>query len=190
MKKIHIYILVAAMVIPAFQSCKKGENDPFLSFRSRKARVAGDWKVVSSKGSQTETGSFGNSFSWTYDGTTYTETDASGTVSYPETVTYTFEKDGNYSYTRVSDGNTSSATGTWNFLAGVGDAKNKERMVLRSISYTSSSYSITYDMTDYDDAFEIDELRNDRMVWKRKMTYSFPDGTSGVAEEEYTLEPK
>ena len=29
-----------------FYGCKKGPNDPFLSLRSRKARVAGEWTIV------------------------------------------------------------------------------------------------------------------------------------------------
>jgi hypothetical protein len=44
MKK-TILMFVAAGLMFAIPSCKKGENDPFLSFSSRKARVAGEWKL-------------------------------------------------------------------------------------------------------------------------------------------------
>lgn len=34
-----------ALVMPVFNGCKKGEEDPGLSLRSRKGRVAGEWTV-------------------------------------------------------------------------------------------------------------------------------------------------
>jgi hypothetical protein len=46
MKKVFLVMLAALIVIPAFQSCKKGENDPAISFRSRDARLIGNWKLV------------------------------------------------------------------------------------------------------------------------------------------------
>lgn len=45
--KVPSFILMlavcAACVLPA---CKKGPEDPFLSFRSRKVRLSGEWKVI------------------------------------------------------------------------------------------------------------------------------------------------
>lgn len=40
-------LLVLTLVSLAFSGCKKGENDNFLSLKSRKNRLHGDWKVVS-----------------------------------------------------------------------------------------------------------------------------------------------
>ncbi len=44
-----IIVLIAAMLLPALNSCKKGEDDPFLSLRSRKARISGEWKIETMK---------------------------------------------------------------------------------------------------------------------------------------------
>ncbi|HBS85713.1 MAG: hypothetical protein A2W91_13580 [Bacteroidetes bacterium GWF2_38_335] len=51
MKKIFLLLLL----IPVFilPSCKKGEDDPFLSFRSRDNRVTGSWNLASLIGSNT-----------------------------------------------------------------------------------------------------------------------------------------
>lgn len=46
-KHLMSIIAAAAMLIPTLNSCKKGSNDPFLSLRSRKARVAGEWTIAS-----------------------------------------------------------------------------------------------------------------------------------------------
>ena len=39
-------MFVAAGLMLATPSCKKGENDPFMSLSSRKARIAGDWEIT------------------------------------------------------------------------------------------------------------------------------------------------
>ena len=45
--KNSIKLAALALVIAAtsFSGCKKGENDPFLSLKSRKSRAAGEWKL-------------------------------------------------------------------------------------------------------------------------------------------------
>ncbi|NSW44462.1 MAG: hypothetical protein HPY79_01350 [Bacteroidales bacterium] len=42
-----IILLVALTTIIVIDSCKRGVDDPFFSFKSRKARVTGDWTVES-----------------------------------------------------------------------------------------------------------------------------------------------
>ncbi|NQV52969.1 MAG: hypothetical protein HQ500_07285 [Flavobacteriales bacterium] len=41
-RKTLIAILLLGMIVPA---CKKGDEDPFFSLRTRKNRLTGDWKV-------------------------------------------------------------------------------------------------------------------------------------------------
>ena len=41
-----------------FTGCRKGEDDPFLSFRSRTARLTGEWKLKSGEIVYTGTDSF------------------------------------------------------------------------------------------------------------------------------------
>ena len=45
MKKVVLMLTLGGLML-ATPSCKKGENDPFLSLSSRKARVAGAWDVT------------------------------------------------------------------------------------------------------------------------------------------------
>lgn len=48
MKKFLSVVLLISVVIGSltFESCKKGPNDPFISLRSRKARMVGEWTVA------------------------------------------------------------------------------------------------------------------------------------------------
>jgi hypothetical protein len=43
--KVLIILLVVLNTIIVFDGCKRGVDDPFFSFKSRKARVTGDWTV-------------------------------------------------------------------------------------------------------------------------------------------------
>ena len=154
-QKLVIALLVISAVLPA---CKKGADDPFLSLRSRKSRVAGEWTVstlTDSRNSVKSGGSGSSNYNVTevvkVDGSsysdTYTESGSSdtenGTVS---TYTIKFEKDGKwnsifeYSVVTTNPSITHTVTtrtessGTWNFLGKIGDAKNKENISVSTIS--------------------------------------------------------
>lgn len=43
-------VILLLFVSSIFSSCKKGEEDPFLSFRSRDARIVGSWQLKNSEG--------------------------------------------------------------------------------------------------------------------------------------------
>ncbi len=160
MKKIQKLIIIALTVAVVLPACKKGENDPFLSLRSRKSRVAGEWTVStreevrnttvispSVNASATETTTInGSSYTMTYKDASGTDTQL-GTVG---TNTVNFEKDGKwsavYEFTTVNVlGSGSFATtettvtrtessGIWNFLGKIGDAKNKENISVATTS--------------------------------------------------------
>ncbi len=47
MRKVLSILLLTAIIanVASFYGCKKGENDPFFSIRTRKARMVGDWDI-------------------------------------------------------------------------------------------------------------------------------------------------
>jgi hypothetical protein len=45
MKKLLAVILLAIFALTGFNSCKKYEDGPLISLRTKKARVVGDWKI-------------------------------------------------------------------------------------------------------------------------------------------------
>lgn len=99
-------LIVSAIGTTVVSSCKRGKDDPFLSLRSRKGRMEGEWKVVSM---------------------TVNGTNAMGQgISY----SYKFEKDGDCEYTMTSGSNTNTNKYKWSFLAKSGDFKNKERITI------------------------------------------------------------
>lgn len=61
-------ISLAAITIP---SCKRGANDPFLSMRSRDARITGKWKLTGMNHKQVNTSISGSTVTITETTTTY-----------------------------------------------------------------------------------------------------------------------
>jgi len=167
MKK-SILMLAAGALLLATPSCKKGENDPFLSLSSRKGRITGDWSVTGQEGTSSYTsGDWTSSSTTSLSGntltTTQSTTNSGTTTTTTETRTindhsWTISKDGtfsrtyNYTYTEEEDGwfgnttitttytITSTQTGTWSFVGKAKDEyKNKERVVFNVLSATSTT---------------------------------------------------
>ncbi len=202
--KTSIKIAVAALVIASFgfEGCKKGPNDPFMSIHTRKARVVGDWKISAGSGSD-QTGSQ-TPTTWTYDGTTYSSTSGSTTTTSNLTITMSFVKDGTYkSVTTTTATGFSDAvteTGTWNFTGKVGDDKNKDHIVMKTLVSTDvttigSTSSTSTDTYTGDDApvsiMMLDELKNKEiiMTW----TGTTKNGTASqdrTSSGSYTLTPQ
>jgi hypothetical protein len=117
-----------------FNSCRKGDDDPLLSLRSRKARVAGEWQLTSGFSESTAFAD-GSSASETYEygsgSYSFHQSIISpgATISNSESGEYalkiSFDRDGNFSMEETKGKNRVLYTGIWNFTKGVGEYKNK-----------------------------------------------------------------
>ncbi|UTW60792.1 hypothetical protein KFE98_12225 [bacterium SCSIO 12741] len=135
MKKLVVFLLLGGLV---FGACKKGDNDPFISLKTRKARLSGEWKVTFMERTLNDT-------LFMFDGTTETKS-FGGTTLGTYTVDYKMEftKQGKYTVNRnvtypenyFQDG-TPALTfknfeeGIWNFTGGAGDTRNKSQLLLQ-----------------------------------------------------------
>lgn len=174
MKKTMLAFLAVGLLV-ATPSCKKGENDPFLSLKSRKARIAGDWLITGYDLDRTYTQADGdtgtNNATMSGDVITYTNTFTSGGTTTTSTSTttvneasYSFTKDGTFTSvwnttnvsvstssgftTTTTTVNTTTKTGDWSFIGKQKKTyKNKERIVLNTLNEVSSSKqtSVTVD---------------------------------------------
>jgi len=155
-------VLFAGIMV--FGSCtKKGEEDPGISFHSRTARLAGEWKLTAQDLTYTRTykDQVWNEETYeydevmvtrtektTYDGTLVTETTTwsdgrdSETYSYAYSEDFTIEKAGTYEMTSVYTGDgvaTSVDKGNWMWLN-----KNKEQDLAKKEALMFASTSSTY----------------------------------------------
>ena len=159
--KLASVLLISLMV---FSECKKGEDDPKISLRTRKARLAGEWRLVSGSASMTTDG---YNEAYVFDGSNVKYTT---TLYYPVSAKYvlnlTILKDGTFTFKEFLFGSTLEASGTWNFNAGVGKTKKKEQVNF-SIDDVQSGYTYGYNLFNrYEVSFvyTIRELRNKRLV--------------------------
>lgn len=192
MKKVLFLSTAVLLLTTVFTACKKGENDPFLSLRSRKARIAGEWNLdyaeyVHSNTLANTTTTESISF---YDQTevTVNSTQVSGsTINYevlssPCTVKLTIEKDGTYTQVKTKNNEVTTTTGTWIFLKknDENDLKNKEAILLTETSITDPSGTTTTTGI-AGKVYTIDQLRNKKMVWKLN-SETTSGGTSELLE--------
>jgi len=174
-KKIAFMILVVAFAMPAFQSCKKGENDPFLSIKSRKARLKGVWNLSarSETRTQAQTGVSTTSV-YTFNGTMMTVMSGGASNSYIYSEKITFNTDGTFTKeeTSSSSGSTSNITikGNWWFGKNnkEADYKNGEVVVLQITNvmiFGSGGYSAAFTGADCPIIFfVIDQLKSKEMI--------------------------
>lgn len=193
MKKIFALLLFAALCGIATQ-CKKGEDDPLISLRSRKARVTGDWSLTSGtmssayrSGNISSTSSVimtQNAYSSTY---TYVNGSFSNTGSQAGIYKYTitFDKDGSFTSTEIFDTDVVIVSGTWNFTDGIGDSKKREQIVLflKSSTGISGSTTLSYSGNKVYMTFNIKELRTKKMVITRA-----DSETSGTSSDDFKWE--
>lgn len=165
--RLLFYLLLSGTIVSLDSCVKKGEDDPFVSLRTRKNRVVGDWVALSgsvliSSDSWTE--------SYTVKGNTVSINSPAGGATGTANVLFKFGKKGEFESSINMGGFTSYFKGSWNFSGRVGDHKNKSQLVMHSDTYTSSSGVHVVDGNQYDMTYEIEELKNKEMrlhyIWK------------------------
>ncbi len=175
-------VVIAGLMLSTFvfDGCKKGPDDPFMSIHTRKGRMTGDWTVK--KGSGTDVNG-SSTTTWTYDGTTYSSTTGSNTTTNGMTMTVSYVKDGTYkmvtTQTATGFSDAVTETGTWNFTGRIGDDKNKDHVVMKTLVHTDvqtigSASTTTTETYTGDDApvqlYYIDELKNKEIMFTWKGT--------------------
>jgi hypothetical protein len=149
MKKVRILILTF-IVLGAISSCKKGENDPFISIRSRDARITGKWKVVNLESNYN---SGGEIYSSILNGSILTQIDNGSSSSYSYSANWEINSDGTLNTTYAIDGSLSTDSETWYWLD---DSQKKSKI-----------------MTSEDDVvYVVDRLTNKELVLKYELSGS------------------
>lgn len=169
-------------------SCKKGENDPAISLKSRDSRITGEWElknisgdfITQSENVDGEIETFKQSIS--YNNGVITVTDDDGNT---ESSQYLFQldisKDQNFTLLNKityddNDFEEYSINEQWYWLDGV---KNKSQIFLPGFN------EVTF--FGYDDALIVDRLTNKEMHLKINTSYGMDDSFFGVENENFSL---
>lgn len=132
--------LLAVSITSIFflSDCKKGDEDPRVSFRSRKARLTGEWLMKSGNASINFISIVDPPYNQnlSFDGSkvelNQTETSGPGIVYIGAySLALTIKKDGTFNFRENFAGDVLEANGRWNFEYGSGDVKNKEEVTFK-----------------------------------------------------------
>lgn len=203
MKKLNsIFLILTILVVYSLStSCKKGEDDPAITFRGRKARIANNWILKSGKVNIKTFPPTGGSYQTniTYnEGGTY---NVSRTDGYVEKGAYEIElsifKDGRFSKEHNETPadqtrGTSTEEGTWHFSGGGGNVKKRELLTLYKEKSTFISQNATLNTTiNYNggNLFEISRLANNELILNASQRVT-NGGTINEITEEWTFIPK
>ena len=158
-------VILALIALFLFPTCKKGEDDPAISLRSRTTRLTGEWRLVSGTAAFTTTG-YNDTYS--FDGTNLTETITASKYYYvgKYILNLNIEKDGTFTFKEFIYGVTLDASGTWNFNNGIGEDKKKEDVIF-TIDKVKKGFTNRYNLfnrgcTNF--VYKIKELRNAKLV--------------------------
>ncbi len=172
--KLSMAIAVIALI---FSSCKKGENDPFISLKSRTSRLANKWELSAEDYTSTSTNSgYTSTSKYSYasgiETVTYTNsyngnsTTSTNTKSLTQEIT--FEKDGTFSMSINDDGDIESYEGNWAWLGKNknADLANKEVVGLSITKSTSGSDVENYSgkSNSWDEYLVLDKLSSSELV--------------------------
>lgn len=158
-----LLLLMASCLL--LTTCRKGEDDPAFSLRTRKARVTGDWNMVSGRAAIT---SFGNNVTYMFDHSEILFYGITRGVIYfgPYQFSMSIRPDGRFVFREILMGEVTELEGYWNFNTGAGEARNKEVIcftvdqVIKGRTYGPNffnRYSPNFSYT-------IRELRNKKLV--------------------------
>jgi hypothetical protein len=151
MKKVRILILTF-IVLGAIPSCKKGDNDPFISLRSRDARITGNWKVVNLEYNSNDDGDISSAI---LNGSILTQTINGSSISYSYSANWEINSDGTLNSSYAIDGSLSTESDTWNWLD---DSQKKSKISINGEVYV------------------VDRLTNKELVLRSQSEYSNPSG--------------
>ena len=131
-------ICVILLTFATLSGCKRGEEDPFISLRSRDSRITGTWVLKNATLTSVLTTSISGStnaitYSVSYENGILTEI-SQGTVQGSSIYSreMTLEKDGTYNSIDTNDGYSSEESGNWWWL---NDSKNKTRLAFDNDPY-------------------------------------------------------
>ncbi len=195
------YLLLALVIVTAgeiFYACKKGPEDPLLSFRSRKHRVSGLWQVCSYRINDAD--SLIDNVSPKDTAATFATSTCEGKMTYTRKKTYIMEFNDNglyifrntYLWTvkrkwdvpnaecrdstdYVWKDTTWLTKGLWTLAGGVGDFRNKELLQL-----TDGVDQVT------GQSYELIEVREKELKFRQSVTDPL---TNAVTKWEWTLCP-
>lgn len=192
MKRV-LNVLIAISLLLSINSCKKGEDDPTLSLKSRKARMDGIWTMTRGNVGLTSYSSNQPPYNYNFellgsDGS-MTESGSYNIYTVKYNLTLNFSKDGKASMSETFNGKTLKCSGNWDFASGVGENKKKADVFLKFTEVSSGSTNEhLFNNFSTEISYHIKRLSNDDLVlYTSSKLFMALGGEKDVFQAEYTF---
>lgn len=162
-------IFVICFLTLFLATCKKGEDDPLFSLRTRKARLEGDWRLQKaslSVGIRDSTGSYG-AYEYEFSESGYKRLNTSTRARFegPSALNIRFSKKGEFSLVQNLDNLRMESSGTWDFQGRVGKMKNKETLTVSLSTFKGiTNLYFFFNKGNFNFTYRIKELRDKKLV--------------------------
>ena len=180
------YFFLIALTFSLFTECRKGENDPFLSLRTRKVRVTGFWKLDAGTYSYFSPNIMDLLIE--YDGKKATEK-LSGRIieTYNYSIEFKINKDYSFERIIIENGFSKIEKGAWFFnkKSRELELKNKEAITLSILSIESSGIKTSYTGARADEIWLIDKLKNNELILRKENTFTTSTTDTEIYEMNY-----
>jgi hypothetical protein len=187
MKKLVLYIMVASTLVLQSGCMHKTEDDPYISLRTRKARLIGKWELETAEGTYSELYSRGYEDVWKYKNGV--ETYFRLNPNWPNTdlkywIQLEFKEDETYKWVHIpAIGEIGTMTGKWNFIHDDQRRENKTKLLLQPDSIAGewpNDVIIQFPLRQQSPIFEIEELRHNKVVLSRSYELEYLGSTTGL----------
>jgi hypothetical protein len=174
MKKLILFIIVASTLTFQPGCLHKTEDDPYISLRTRKARLIGKWELETAEGTYSELRSRGYEDVWKYENGI--ETYFKSNPNWPNTeLKYwsqlEFKEDETFKWEHISAvGGIGTMTGKWNFIHDDQRRENKTKLLLQPENISGewpTGVIIQFPLRQQSPIFNVVELRHKKIVLSR-----------------------
>lgn len=187
----NLLAFLSLIFLLTLSNCRKGENDPLISLRTRKARLTGDWLLK--EGNLTRTYSTSNSsatHTTTYSNSKKTVNDNGSTRETSYTQRLTLRKDNSFEREIIDNNIKTIHFGSWSFVHKNKDQKlkNKEAILLSIDSYTINGVTTVNTGIFLSEFLRINRLANKELIFKGETTRNYTSGDKDTKKYEYKFE--
>lgn len=186
--KKYFYVFFGLSLLFASGCLKKGEEDPFISIKTRKARITGEWKLVSGEMSVKF---LDTTITWTHAGSKMKvklNEIFLGEYAYFETLS--IDKKGKYNQARTEDGDVYAWEGNWYFGGTNKDLgiKNKETITFIYSERSTPSDRYSYVGLNANYVYYIERLTDKDLVIEMQYSYYNMNGIVETIDEHWEYE--
>lgn len=182
-------LLVILCTFICLAACKKGENDPSFSLRTRKARACDEWNLKEGylTAKVVDINNQSSSITYSLSGTEYSVgIIGKGTAVGAFEIELNMQNDNSFVCKQLIDQDLEITRGDWQFMKKQGEFKNKERILFKTDNkYPTSNNLLSFSKASFSFVYAAEQLSKDTMVLVCNNELLYANVTGNVSDKVY-----